>query len=235
MRVPECLSLKVLSALVLAVGLMTSTSPAQARLISADPVPPDAQSGDNFNRYAYAYNSPYGHVDPDGRLPIAIPIVMGIGWMVTSGHANAPAPGGATRSMSAGEAFESFSGAFPVGRAAALGRAITFGVAPVHGNPQVTRQNGVETTHAPTSQRVANNDAQRTDANSVHLNQTLTKITGGAVSSPLRPDVATVRSDGKVDVTEVLSSRQDPATTAQKYRDALGERAGTITCIQQDC
>lgn len=224
------------TAFVLAVGLAAATtSPAHARFVSVDPAPPDAQTGSNFNRYSYAANSPYGYVDPDGRLPIAIPIVMGIGWMLTSGHANAPAPGGATHAMSGGEAFESFSGAFPAGRAAGVGRSITFGVAPVFGNPQVTRQGGVETTHAPTSQRVGNIDAERTDASSVHLNRTLATVTGGAVPSSLRADVATVRTDGKIDVTEVLSPRQDAAKTAQKYRDALGERAGTIVCIQQDC
>jgi hypothetical protein len=82
------------AAFVLAVGLAATTAPASARFVSVDPAPPDAQSGSNFNRYAYAAGNPYGYVDPDGRLPIAIPIVMGIGWMLTSGDANAPAPGG---------------------------------------------------------------------------------------------------------------------------------------------
>jgi hypothetical protein len=66
------------------------------------------------------------------------------------------------------------------------------------------------------------------------LNQTLNTITDGKIRAPVRPDVAVVRKDGKVDVIEVLSPRQDPAATAQKYRDALGDQAGTITCVQQD-
>lgn len=68
----------------------------------------------------------------------------------------------------------------------------------------------------------------------MHLNETVTTVTNGEIRSRVRPDVATVRTDGKVDVTEVLSPRQDAAATIQKYQDALGDRAGTNTCIQQD-
>jgi hypothetical protein len=50
--------------------------PTQARFVSADPVPPNANSGENFNRYAYASNNPYRYVDPDGRLPILAPVVV---------------------------------------------------------------------------------------------------------------------------------------------------------------
>jgi hypothetical protein len=215
-------------------ALVVSASIALPTHASVDPVQADPHTGEHFNRYAYAGNNPYRYVDPDGRLPIAIPIVMGVGWLLTSGHANAPAPGDATHAMSPGEAFERFSGVVPQSRALAVGRTITFEVAPIHGNPQVTRSKGVETTHGPTSQRAAVRDSNRDGANSVHLNQTVTTITGGAIRSPVRPDVATVRSDGKIDVTEVLSPGQDAAKTIQKYKDALGDRAGTITCIQQD-
>lgn len=222
------LCLRMLAALAVTAGIALS---ARAGI---DPVQPDARTGEHFGRYAYAGNNPYRHVDPDGRLPVAIPIVMGIGWLLTSGNANAPAPGGATHAMSPGEAFERFSGAVPQSRALAVGRTITFGVAPIHGNPQVTRSKGVETTHAPTSLREARQHADRADASRVHLNETVTTVTNGEIRSRVRPDVATVRTDGKVDVTEVLSPRQDAAATIQKYQDALGDRAGTITCIQQD-
>jgi RHS repeat-associated protein len=36
------------------------------RFLSVDPVAA-RQSGDNFNRYAYAFNNPYKFFDPDGR------------------------------------------------------------------------------------------------------------------------------------------------------------------------
>ena len=39
------------------------------RMLSIDPVTTDANTGGSFNRYAYANNSPYKYVDPDGRNP----------------------------------------------------------------------------------------------------------------------------------------------------------------------
>lgn len=43
------------------------TANAQARWLSVDPVQPNPRSGDNFNRYWYANNSPMLYTDPDGR------------------------------------------------------------------------------------------------------------------------------------------------------------------------
>jgi hypothetical protein len=37
--------------------------------LSIDPVTTDANTGGSFNRYAYANNSPYKYIDPDGRDP----------------------------------------------------------------------------------------------------------------------------------------------------------------------
>jgi len=42
--------------------------PVAGRFLSIDPVVTDANIGSSFNRYAYANNSPYKYVDPDGRL-----------------------------------------------------------------------------------------------------------------------------------------------------------------------
>ena len=41
--------------------------PAIGRFLSADPVQADANTGANFNRYAYAKDNPYRFTDPDGR------------------------------------------------------------------------------------------------------------------------------------------------------------------------
>jgi RHS repeat-associated protein len=50
--------------------------PAVGRFLSADPVAADANTGGNFNRYWYADNNPYTYTDPDGRLPILIPVLI---------------------------------------------------------------------------------------------------------------------------------------------------------------
>ncbi|WP_426075172.1 RHS repeat domain-containing protein [Janthinobacterium sp. DSP2-3-3] len=52
------------------------------RFLSVDPVTTDANTGGSFNRYAYANNSPYKYVDPDGRqslsgnMPSYLPMVQ---------------------------------------------------------------------------------------------------------------------------------------------------------------
>jgi RHS repeat-associated protein len=43
--------------------------PIAGRFLSIDPVTTDANTGSAFNRYAYADNSPYRYIDPDGRSP----------------------------------------------------------------------------------------------------------------------------------------------------------------------
>jgi RHS repeat-associated protein len=47
------------------------------RFLSVDPVSANGDTGGNFNRYAYANNNPYLFVDPDGRLPILVPVAAG--------------------------------------------------------------------------------------------------------------------------------------------------------------
>jgi RHS repeat-associated protein len=46
--------------------------PVAGRFLSIDPVTTDANTGSSFNRYAYANNSPYKYVDPNGRNPLGI-------------------------------------------------------------------------------------------------------------------------------------------------------------------
>jgi RHS repeat-associated protein len=41
--------------------------PVAGRFLSVDPVTTDVNTGASFNRYAYANNSPYKYIDPDGR------------------------------------------------------------------------------------------------------------------------------------------------------------------------
>jgi len=46
--------------------------PIAMRFVSVDPVGIDTTNAENFNRYWYSNNNPYGFVDPDGRHPAAI-------------------------------------------------------------------------------------------------------------------------------------------------------------------
>ena len=59
--------------------LLFAALPADARFVSVDPVEAHADSGANFNRYAYASDNPYRYYDPDGRwaedLFIGVPSV----------------------------------------------------------------------------------------------------------------------------------------------------------------
>jgi hypothetical protein len=67
---------------------------------------------------------------------------------------------------------------------------------------------------------------------SVHMNRTLSKITNGAIDSKLRPDVAAVGKDGKINVTEVLSPGQSAAKLEAKYSAALGDRMGSFKAVE---
>ena len=214
--------------------------PGIGRFLSVDPVTANGNTGGNFNRYWYANNNPYKFTDPDGRYVetvldiafIASDIASirseGLGW--TNGLALAADVVGALLPGATG------LGAGVKG-IAAVGAIIKGGdsaAAKIAGKAQVTRAGGKETTHASTSQRYAKEDAARADTVGVYQNQTVGTITGGKIQSSVRPDVAAVRTDGKVDVTEVLSPRQKAGATAAKYSNALGDRAGNIRCVPQD-
>jgi RHS repeat-associated protein len=66
--------------------------PVAGRFLSIDPVTTDTNTGSSFNRYAYANNSPYKYIDPDGRDAIAVAfpdykIQTPLGKMGGLGHA----------------------------------------------------------------------------------------------------------------------------------------------------
>ncbi|MGH1542377.1 MAG: RHS repeat domain-containing protein [Arenicella sp.] len=50
--------------------------PASGRFTGIDPMPVSAEDWKTFNRYVYGNNNPYKYVDPDGNLPILIPLVI---------------------------------------------------------------------------------------------------------------------------------------------------------------
>ena len=81
--------------------------------LSVDPVTAYEQPVGQFNRYRYANGNPYRFVDPDGRIPVLVPIVFGITAYLASGPANAPDVGEQPVSMPVGE---QISSALPPGR-----------------------------------------------------------------------------------------------------------------------
>lgn len=98
------------------------------------------------------------------------------------------------------------------------------------GRAQVTR--GAGAGHGFRSAREAVRMARSGRYGSIHLNRTLGRISDGRINGRnglLRPDVAGVRRDGKIDITEVASGRQEAEELARKYRDALGDLAGDIS------
>jgi len=50
--------------------------PSIGRFLSVDPVNYIEGNPFSFNRYAYANNNPYRYVDPDGQLPILVPLAL---------------------------------------------------------------------------------------------------------------------------------------------------------------
>ncbi len=101
------------------------------------------------------------------------------------------------------------------------------------GKAQKTFRAGrIATGHAFASARAALAMMRSGDYSKVALNRTLSKITDGDVASRLRPDVAGVRPDGKVDITEVLSPGQDAAELQAKYSQALGDRMGSFKAVE---
>ena len=50
--------------------------PASGRFTGVDPMPVNPDDYRTFNRYAYGFNNPHKYVDPDGNLPILVPLVV---------------------------------------------------------------------------------------------------------------------------------------------------------------
>jgi hypothetical protein len=81
----------------------------------------------------------------------------------------------------------------------------------IHGNPQKTGTEG----HDWQSAREGIKKAKDPNVAEVHFDRPLNKITGGKTSSKMRPDVTTVRKDGKIITDEI---RSDSQTISQLQR-----------------
>ncbi len=128
--------------------------PSIGRFLSVDPITANSGTGANFNRYWYANNNPYKFTDPDGRLPIFIPVFAGVMLMMHSEYANAPALGEATRTVSPAETVGAFTSAIPAGR---MGSAVKMGIdagkmSQRGANREAKRQAGIPTSQQPKSQ-----------------------------------------------------------------------------------
>lgn len=53
-----------------------------------------------------------------------------------------------------------------------------------------------------------------------------------SVNSRLKPDVASLRPDGKIDIVEVLSPGQKAVDLQVKYAGALGDRMGNFKAVE---
>ena len=102
----------------------------------------------------------------------------------------------------------------------------------VFGHAQKTLFKGAPSGHAFRSAREAFSMVQSGKFASVHMNRTLNSITKGDINSKLKPDVAGVRPDGKIDITETLSPGQSAAKLEAKYSAALGNRMGDFTAVK---
>ena len=70
------------------------------RFLSVDPVTASLKDGGNFNRYGYASNNPYKFVDPDGRLPRCMTLIICNEQMRAEDRMAAQASGGRSGSAS---------------------------------------------------------------------------------------------------------------------------------------
>lgn len=102
------------------------------------------------------------------------------------------------------------------------------------GTAQVTKRGDEITTHGSTSERIAREMAESGQYDRVHMNQEIRTITEGANSSRVRPDVAGVRPDGRIDAVEVLSPGQRREQMEAKLNNALGSRCNSVVCINPD-
>lgn len=201
-----------------------------------------------FNRYDYANDNPYRYTDPDGResgagyatgeytTGINQSALDAENYAVAGAVADALdtldrflAPLGADGGAEFHAAAAPLIGVLREAAAGAKIAEVAEDAAKISGKAQVTRAAGEETTHAATSERIATEQAARSDVKSVHLNQTISTATGGEVKSSLRPDVQAVRTDGRVEAHEVLSPGQNANASAAKYSNALGNKAASIT------
>lgn len=211
--------------------------PQLGQFLSTDPI----GTKDDPNLYLYVGNDPVNRTDPTGNESAAISV-----WAsrCETGQTCSLAPGseGYLQTVQAihDDPWVVIDAIFIAIDVATVpsGEGVVFAAARrsafaeiraiIHGKAQFTRYLGRGSGHAMRSLREAVSMARSGNYRSVHMNRTISSITDGNVRSRLRPDVAAVRPDGKVDIREIASGRQEAAALRDKYASALGDRAGNI-------
>jgi RHS repeat-associated protein len=212
--------------------------PVVGRFYSNDPVKFNSANPTSFNRYAYANNNPYKYTDPNGEYADLVLEAVSLALGARSLSQNLQNGNyGAAAVDAVGIAIDTALAAVPgvPGVAGAAIQGSRKGSNIIQGTAQNTKKAGVDTTHAPTSERIANEFVESGDYSSVHLNQAASTITDGASSSLVRPDAAGVRKDnGKIDAVEVLSPGQRATQMENKIKGAMGDQLNSVRSVAPD-
>ena len=230
--------------------------PGIGRFLSVDPATAYSNPTGAFNRYWYANNNPLRFADPDGRHAKTTQelidsgaegcgTVSCAGWATLSAAWQVLGAEGVSEVATKGWS-DSGGGKFgaalevasviPVVKEVKVGaigvKAIAGKAVALLGKAQKTKLLGGPSGHAMRSLREAAAMLRSGAYDTVSLNRTLKTITEGGVNSRLRPDVAGLRPDGKIDITEVLSPGQKHEDLYAKYKAALGDLMGDFKSVK---
>jgi RHS repeat-associated protein len=228
--------------------------PELGTFLETDPI----GSLDYINLYSYVGLDPMGKTDPSGMMPpegitraaiareqaylqmlvsagsdltpaeaLTIMTMLSGGTACVAGGCEAAAAlilANPTATMRIGAAVIDFDGAAGTG-AILAGSAATVRVI---GNAQTTKLMGEASGHGFASVRHGWSMVMSGEYSTISFNRSLKTLTGGAVDSRLRPDVAGINNAGKIDIVEILSPGQNKQDFIDKFTTALGDRLGTI-------